>query len=84
MTSKTLPIKSTKQIQEYIAAVRKGMNSHFVMQQEHGWLVRSQRDSISKSFATKDDAITYATTVASEQHGTIFIFDSNGNLLERQ
>ena len=83
MTSKTLPIKSTKQIQEYLAAVRKGMNSHFVMQQENGWLVRSQKDSSAKSFLEKDAAISYATTVAAKQRGTTFIFDTKGNLLER-
>ena len=83
MTSKTLPIKSTKQIQEYIAAVRKGMNSHFVMQQENGWLVRNHIDSSSKSFLEKDAAVSYATRIASKQRGTIFIFDSQGNLLEQ-
>lgn len=86
MTSKLLPppAQSTQQIREYLAAVQKGKNSHFVIQGGRRWFVRNQRDLSMQSFPTKADAITYATTAAAKQRGTIFVFDSKGNLLERQ
>jgi len=85
MTSKLLPppAQSTKQIREYLEAVQKGKNSQFVIQGGRHWFVKNQRDLSSQSFPTKNDAVAYATAVASKQRGTMFIFDDQGNLIEQ-
>ena len=60
MTSKTLPKppESNMQVQEYMAAVRKGVNSQFVIQTSDGWSVRpAVEPSKAILFTSKDEAL---------------------------
>lgn len=86
MTYTTLPVlaKPTKEIRDYLAAVQQGENSQFVVERGQHWIVSNRRDLSTKSFPTKVDALTYASTVAARHHGRIFIFDTAGQLLERR
>jgi hypothetical protein len=74
MNSKTLPkpSSSNKQVQEYMAAVRKGMDSYFVVETREGWSVRPATEpSKAASFATKEDAIQNARAAAKAKHGEV-------------
>ena len=60
MTSKTLPKPSeaNAQVQEYMAAVRKGASSVFVMQKGDGWSVRpAMEPAKALVFTSKAEAI---------------------------
>lgn len=87
MTYKTLPLpaKSNRQINEYVQAVEKGMDSYFVVQNGKGWYVRkaSERNTYGKLFPAKAEAIDYARTMARKRDSEYLIFSKKGELLQR-
>jgi hypothetical protein len=87
MTSKTLPkpSESNAQVQEYMAAVRKGANSVFVVQKREGWSVRPGTEpSRAVVFATKEEALQKAKAAAKTKHGEVFVFDQAGSLIGQE
>jgi hypothetical protein len=84
MTNKTLPkpSESNPQVREYMSAVRKGLNSLFVVETQEGWSVRPAAEPAkSVVFTSKADALQKAKEEATPKQGEIFIFDQNGALL---
>jgi hypothetical protein len=79
MTFKQLkpPAKSNKQVQEYVQAVEKGLNSYFVIQKGTGWSVRkaSTRPSSARLYTSKTEAIRNAEKNAAKRGSKVFIFD---------
>jgi len=86
MTHTTLdkPAKANKQIQEYLSAVDKGLTGRFVMQNGKGWYVRKPDADKGVLFATKAEAIVKAKQELEQTKGELFIFDKNGQLIDRQ
>ena len=87
MTSKTLPKppESNIQVQEYMAAVRKGVNSQFVIQTSEGWSVRpAVEPSKAIFFTSKDEALQKAKAAAKAKHGEVFVFDQSGSLIGQE
>ena len=87
MTNKTLPKppESNAQVQEYMLAVRKGLNSQFVVLTNKGWSVRPATEPAKAViFASKVDALSKARTEAKARRGEIFIFDQNGALIGQE
>jgi uncharacterized protein DUF2188 len=87
MTSKTLPKppESNIQVQEYMAAVRKGVNSQFVIQTSGGWSVRpAVEPSKAVFFASKDEALQKAKAAAKAKRGEVFVFDHTGSLISQE
>lgn len=86
MTHTTLakPAESNKQIREYLAAVDKGLTGRFVMQNGKGWYVRKPNSRKSKLYLTKAEAIAKAEQELSVTKGELFIFDKDGQLIDRQ
>lgn len=87
MTNKTLPKppESNAQVQEYMPAVRKGLNSQFVVLTSKGWSVRPATEPTQAVvFASKVDALNKAKDEARTKHGEIFIFDQNGALIGQE
>lgn len=87
MTSKTLPKppESNTQVQEYMAAVRKGVKSVFVMQKGESWSVRPATEpSKAVIFATKEEALQKAEAAAKSKHSEVFVFDQAGALIGQE
>lgn len=88
MTIKTIPLpqKSTKEMRDYTQAVKRGMDSYFVVQNGKGWYVRKASDQTGngKLFATKIKAIDHAKEKAAMKKSEVIIFDSKGTLVSRQ
>ena len=87
MISKELPkpSSSNKQIQEYMAAVRKGMDSYFVVETHEGWSIRPATEpSQSVIFATKEEAIQNAKAVVKAKHGEVFVFNQARSLIGQE
>lgn len=86
MTYKDLPAppRSNKQVQEYVAAVEKGSRSQFVMRTRGGWSVRP---GLSKGpgrlYESQEEAMVAASTKAAAQHGEVFVFDEDGELVQQ-
>ncbi len=86
MTYKTLPTpsKTNQQVREYTTAVKKGMAGRFVIQNGKGWYVREPISKTGKLFPTKQAAIAEAKQELAKTKGELFVFDSAGNLIDRQ
>ncbi len=88
MTYKTiaLPDRSTKETREYAQAVKRGLDSYFVVQNGKGWYVRkaSAQTGNGKLFTTKIKAIDHAKEKAAMKKSEVIIFDSKGTLISRQ
>lgn len=85
MTYKVLPKppKANKQIQEYLSAVSRGTNGRFVIPNGKGWYVRKPDSHKGTLYATKAEAITQAEIELKKTKGQLFVFDKNGQLIER-
>jgi len=87
MTSKELPkpSSSNKQIQEYMTAVRKGLDSLFVVETDNGWSV-APAISPGKAVihASKEEALQQAKAAAKSKHGEVFVFDQAGSLIGQE
>lgn len=87
MTNKTLkaPARNNKQVQEYVAAARRGLNGQFVTKSAKGWSVqRVGAQRASGVFATKTEAVKHASAVAKNQKTEVYIFDTAGKLANRK
>jgi hypothetical protein len=88
MTFKTiqLPERSTKETRDYARAVKKGMNSYFVVQNGKDWYVRkaSAQNSNGKLFPNKTEAVEYAKKLALKRDSEYLVFNREGELIERQ
>ena len=84
MISETLskPPESNAQVQEYMTAVRKGLNNQFVVATSKGWSVRlATEPAEAVVFASKTDAIRKAKDEVKAKKGEVFIFGQNGALI---
>jgi hypothetical protein len=87
MTSKALPKppESNAQVQEYMRAVRKGVNSQFVVRTSKGWSVQAATEpSKAVVFTTKEEALQKAKANAKLKPGDIFIFSEAGALIGQE
>jgi hypothetical protein len=87
MTSKTLPKppESNAQVQEYMRAVRKGVNSQFVVRTSKGWSVQPATEpSKAVVFSTKEEALQKAKANAKSKQGEVFVFNEFGSLIEQE
>lgn len=87
MTTRTLPKPpdSNAQVNEYMKAVRKGVNSQFVMQTREGWSVRPAIEpSDAVLFASKYEALHKAKQEARTKQGEVFVFDQAGALIGQE
>lgn len=88
MTYKTIPLphRSTKETREYAQAVKKGLDSYFVVQNGKGWYVRkaSFRGGKGKLFTTKEAATSYAKELSIQNDSEYLIFSNTGNLISRK
>ena len=87
MNSKILPkpSSSNKQVQEYMAAVRKGMVSYFVVETHEGWSIRPAiGPSQAVIFATKEEAIQNAKAAVKAKHGKVFVFNQARSLIGQE
>jgi hypothetical protein len=80
MTFKSLrtPPKSNKQVQEYVQAVEKGLDSYFVVKVSNkGWYVQkaSTHTTNGKHFPTKAAAIETANRRAAKRNSKVYVFD---------
>ena len=76
-----LPKKSTPQIRQYEAAVRRGRKNQHVVKTNNGWAVRSGGASrSSKTFQTQEKATSYGQKIAKQRKATIFIHGKNGRI----
>lgn len=79
MTFKSLrtPPKSNKQVQEYVQAIEKGLDSYFVVKANKGWYVQkaSTRARNGKHFPTKAAALETANKRAAKRNSKVYIFD---------
>ena len=87
MISKELPSpsNSNKQVQEYMAAVRKGMESYFVVETHEGWSIRPAIEpSQAVVFATKEEAIQRAKAAVKAKHGEVYVFNQARSLVGQE
>ena len=84
MIYKTLPapVKSNKQVREYLDALHKG--GRFVVPNGEGWYFLRPDSSKSSLFDTKEEAIAKAKQELTQDKGELFIFDSAGQLISHQ
>ena len=74
------PPKNNAQIQEYIAAVKRGQKDYYVSVSKDGWNVRSASASrASGRFATKTEAVNRAKELASPE-ADVVIHGKNGTI----
>lgn len=86
MNGKALPkpSSSNKQVQEYMAAVRKGMDSYFVVETHEGWSVRpASEPNKALVFVTKEEAIQNAKAAVKSKHGEVFVFNLARSLIDQ-
>lgn len=75
------PSKDNVQVQEYETAVRRGLNSHFVVHTANGWSVRKPKaERASGVFSTKAEAVAHAKRISSNQKTELFVFNQDGTL----
>ena len=75
------PPKDNRQVHEYVSAVNRGLDSHFVVPSEKGWAVRKPKATrASGVFATKAEAVTHAKKVAANQRTQLYVFNKDGTL----
>lgn len=87
MANKALPrpSQSNVQVREYMSAVRKGLNSQFVVLTSKGWSVRPATEPAKAVvFTSKADALNRAKGEAKAKQGEVFIFDQNGALIGQE
>lgn len=78
------PPKSNKQVQEYVSAVQSGMNAHFVVKSSNGWSVkRVNAKKSSGIFATKQEAVAKARSIARNQGTGVYVFAADGHLSDK-
>ncbi|MES2971455.1 MAG: DUF2188 domain-containing protein [Patescibacteria group bacterium] len=85
MTYKTLPTppSSNQQVREYTTAVEKGFRSIFVNPHGARWTVELvSNQKVVGTFASKTEALIEAEKRATASKGTVFVFDSTGELIE--
>lgn len=76
------PPKDNQQVNEYITAVRRGLNSHFVVHSEKGWSVKKpMANRASGVFNTKAEAIAHAKRISSNQKTELYIFNQDGTMM---
>jgi hypothetical protein len=75
------PAKSNKQVQEYIKAAQKGLDSYLVVQNGANWYVQkgSFTTSYGKRFSSKTDAIANAKRRARRRKSEVFILGRDGS-----
>lgn len=72
------------QIQAYSDAVKKGLSSQHVLPSDGQWAVKKAGSSrASKKFISKNDAVSYAKSVAKNQCSELFIHRRDGRISER-
>lgn len=88
MTIKTIPLpyRSTKETRDYAEAVKRGMDSYFVVQNGKGWYVRkaSAKNDNGKLFSGRTEAVEYAKNLAQKRDSEYLVFDKKGSLLSRR
>jgi len=68
-----------------MAAVRKGMDSLFVVESHRGWSVQPATEpSRAVVYATKDEALQKAKAAAKAKHGEVFVFNQAGSLIGQE
>lgn len=77
-----LPVRSNRQIKEYVDAFNKG--GILVMYSGQGWRVISPDGSKSREFAKQRAAIAEAKRGLAEDKGDLFIFDKSSRLVLRR
>ena len=84
MTHKTVtkPIKSNRQIREYLDAVNKG--GRYVIPNGKSWYLLRPGNQKSSTFSTRREAITQAKQELTADKGDLFVFDKAGRLVSRQ
>lgn len=84
MTNKLLPKPSAtnKQVKEYTDAVKRGINSQFIIHMEKGWSLRpATQPEEATLFSSKALALKEAKQNAKSKRGDIFIFSQDGALI---
>jgi len=84
MTNKLLPKPSAtnKQVKEYTDAVKKGINSQFIIHMANGWSLRpATQPEKATLFSSKTLALKEAKQNAKSKRGDIFIFSQDGALI---
>lgn len=87
MTSRTLPKppSSNTQVEEYMAAVQKGLNSLFVVHTGKGWSVRPAANPKKVTmFTYKAEALRKAKADAKAKQGEVFVFNQDGALIGQE
>jgi hypothetical protein len=79
-----MPDRSTKETREYAQAVKKGLDSYFVVQNGKGWYVRKASAKNGKLFSTKNKAFEHAKQKATKKRAEVIVFNNKGALLHRQ
>lgn len=75
------PPKDNAQVNEYVTAVRRGLDSHFVVHTDKGWSVRKPKaERASGVFDTKAEAVAHAKKISSNQKTELFVFNQDGSL----
>lgn len=75
------PSPSNKQVQEYMNAVKKGINSQFIIHMSDGWSLRpAAKPEEAILFNSKELALKKAKQNAKPK-SDIFIFAQNGSLI---
>lgn len=79
------PAKATnQQIQSYVAAAKRGLQSQHVIRSSNGWSVkRAGALRASRTFATQSEAIRYGKSVARSGKTELFIHGTDGRIRER-
>ena len=73
--------KNNRQVQEYVDAVQRGLDSHFVLYTAQGWIVRKPKASrASGIFNTKAEAVAHAKKISSNQNTPLFVYNRDGSL----
>ncbi len=68
-----------------MAAVQKGLKSHFVVQSTNGWSVRpAANPEQAVVFNSRAEALRQAKLHAKATQGEIFVFDQDGALIGRE
>lgn len=84
MVNRLLPKPSplNKQIQEYTDAVKKGINSQFIIHMSDGWSLRpATKPEKAVLYESKELALKEAKQNAESKKGDIFVFSRDGSLI---
>lgn len=69
------PPRDNEQVSEYVTAVRRGLDSHFVVPSDGKWSVRRPKAArASGVFSTKAEALAHARKVLARQKTELFVF----------